>query len=142
MAYGLFKQAEVKTFKDFKDETVVLNTPAGYAGLFWGRLYDSDGYRIYCGSEILMRLAQENGETDMFAYWDVVSKLIDKQCETYLKPLMNGDESYAYQSGFGADECDGLIDFWLPTKVPELPNIPFEVGGKKFELRWEYSTGE
>lgn len=142
MAYGSFKPAEVKTFKDFKDETVVLNTPAGYAGLFLGRLYDSDGYRVRCGSNYLMDLAEENGEEDGFAYWDVVSALIDKQCETYLKPLMNGDESYAYQSGFGGDESDGLIDFWLPTQVPELPNIPFEVGGKKFELRWEYSADE
>jgi hypothetical protein len=89
-----------------------------------------------------MDLAKENEESDTFKYWDMIYKLIDELCTRHLKPLMNGDESYAYQSGFGGDESDGLIDFWLPVKVPELPIISFEIYGKKYELRWKYSSGE
>lgn len=137
--YGTYQPAEQKTFKDFKDETVTLNTPAGYAGLFWGKIYDSDGYRLYAASDYLMKLAKANGEENEFKYWDVINDLITELCNTYIKPLMGEDESYAYQSGFGGDECDGLIDFWLPVQVPELPMIPFEIEGKKYVLHWEFS---
>lgn len=126
--------------KTWGENTVKISNPEGYYGLFWGRVYDQNGKCIYPASDYFMKLAEEK-KIDTFHYWDTIYELIDAYCKKHITPLVedDDDDKYHYQSGFGGDECDGLIDFWLPKQVPDLPDMPFTIDGTSYVLKWVYA---
>lgn len=141
MPYGKFKPAKTTLIKNRWDgHEATVSTPDGYGGLFWGRVYDAGNTLIFPASDYFMRLAEDK-QLDTFEYWNILTELIDRHCVEYLNPLMGQNLNYNYQSGFGGDDCDGLIDFWLPVQVPDLPDMPFTIEGKPYVLKWQYSPG-
>lgn len=140
MPFGKFHPAKNEIITNMYGEKVPLNTPAGYGGLFWGRVFHGNGRRINLAQDYFMKLAKKNGEEDEFIYWELIDAEIGKHCEKYIDPFYKS--SHHYQYGFGGDESDGLIDFWLPEQIPEMPPLRFKIRGKKYILRWEYSSGD
>ena len=138
MPFGKFIPAKNEIITNMYGEKVPLNTPAGYGGLFWGRVYDEDGKRIELAADYFWDMAEANGEENEATYWEFIDGEIGKHCEKYIK----SDDMHHYQYGFGGDESDGLIDFWLPEPVQEMPPMAFEVCGKKYTIQWDYSSGD
>jgi len=142
MPFGKFHPAKSEIIKNMYGEKVPLDTPAGYGGLFWGRVFHGNGRRIKLASDYFIELAKKNGEENEFTYWEFIDEEIGKHCQKYIDPFNITDGHYHYQYGFGGDESDGLIDFWVPTEIPEMPPLRFKIKNKKYILRWEYSSGD
>lgn len=142
MAFGKFIPAESKIITNIYGEKVPLNKPAGYAGLFWGTVFDENGGKIDVASDYFRELASDLGEDDDFCYWEIIDHAIEQYCKKHLRPISDKSERHHYQYGFGGDNCDGLIDFWLPESVPEMPDLEFTIDNKKYTIRWEYSPGD
>lgn len=142
MPFGEFNPEEVSFHNVSSGQRVPHFMPSGYSGLFWGKMFYGNGRRINSADNYFVELARKNGENDEYIYWTLIDAAIEKHCEDYLGPILKDNEKYTYQYGFGGDECDGLIDFWLPKQVPKMPPLRFKILGKKYILRWEYSSGE
>lgn len=113
----------------------------GYGGLFWGAVYDSDELRILSASDYFVDLAESN-DLDMFTYCDAINELINHCCHKQFDSLLDKTTTHCYQSGFGGSNCDGLIDFWLPKPIPEMPDIQFIIDDKRYTLRWTFSSSD
>lgn len=135
---GKYQPAETTTVQT-KDGEKTIHTPEGYSGIIWGRLYDSHGTYIRMGDDYIDQLATKNG-ADNCDYWLEITDLIYAHCDTYLKPIRDKSEHkyYSYQCEFGGDGGSGMIDFWLPEQIPELPEMHFTIGGESFIMRWNY----
>lgn len=140
MPFGKFHPAKTENVTNFRGETIEVSTPAGYGGLFWGEVYDSDGNRIKMASDYFWDLGKEDYPEDDFKYWEVIDEFIHQHCLKYIHEYRGKD--HHYQSGFGGDESDGLIDFWTEKPIPEMPDMPFEIAGKKYVIKWDYSSGD
>lgn len=140
MPFGLFAPSRTDLITNKHGETVVLNTPEGYSGLFWGRVYDADGNRIKIAHDYFWHLGQVDYPDDDFKYWGIIDSRIAEHCDTYILPYCG--KRHHYQSGFGGDESDGLVDFWTEKPIPEMPDMPFEISGNQYVMKWEYSSGE
>jgi len=136
MPFGKFHAAKDEMITTMRGDKVPLKTPAGYGGLFWGRVYGPDGKKITIAQDYFMELGKDEDE---FKYWYEIDALIHQHCMKYIHPY-RGDNHH-YQSGFGGDESDGLIDFWTEKPIPEMPDMPFEIAGKAYVLKWDYSHG-
>ncbi len=140
MPFGKFYPAKTERVKTILGEVVTFNTPAGYGGLFWGSVYDSDGNAISNAQDYFLELGKAHNRYHDYEYWDVIVDFIDEHCLKYVNPYC-GDKHH-YQSGFGGDEADGVIDFWVEEQLPEMPKMPFEIAGKSYIMKWYYSTGD
>ena len=114
------------------------HTPAGYSGLFWGTVYGKYGERIANAQDYFRELAEENG-VDGFIYEDEISDALEEHCEIYIDPYCGID--YNYQSGFGGDDCDGLVDFWTEKPIPTMPPMYFKICKRIYVMKFEYSSG-
>ncbi len=139
MPFGKFRPARDEIITTMSGDKVPLHTPAGYGGLFWGRVYGPDGNRIRIADDYFWELGQVDHPEDDFKYWYDIDELINQHCTKYIGPYRGSD--HHYQSGFGGDESSGLIDFWTAERIPEMPDMPFEIAGKAYVLKWEYSSG-
>jgi hypothetical protein len=137
MSFGRFYPAENRIITNIYGEKVPLNKPSGYGGLFWGSVYDAKGKHIEMASDYFWD--REDLNTEDLNAWEEISNFIDDHCSKYIKPYC--DDRHHYQSGFGGDECDGLIDFWTKDPIPDMPDMPFEIAGEKYTIRWDYSGG-
>lgn len=140
MPFGKFIPARNEIITNMYGEQVHHSTPPGYGGLFWGRVHNKDGKRIRLAEDYFYDLAKKNGEETEFVYWEHIDSEIGKHCQKYIDPFYKS--SHHYQYGFGGDESDGLIDFWLPEPIPEMPPMTFEICGEKYTIEWEYSSGD
>jgi hypothetical protein len=139
MSFGKFHAAKDEMITTLRGDKVPLHTPAGYGGLFWGSVYGPDGKRIRNAQDYFWDLGKDDHPDDDFQYWYDIDQLINEHCIKYIGPYRG--ENHHYQSGFGGDESDGLIDFWTEKPIPEMPDMPFEIAGKKYVLKWDYSPG-
>jgi hypothetical protein len=140
MPFGKFIPAKTETIKNMRGELVSFSSPAGYGGLFWGRVYDSDGNRIRLASDYFWDLGKVDHPDNDFKYWEDIDELIGEYCMKYIDPYSSHDHHYQY--GFGGDESDGLIDFWVKDPIPEMPDMQFEIAGKMYVIKWDYSSGD
>ena len=140
MSFGKFQPAKTETIKNMHGETVTVNTPAGYSGLFWGAVYNSKGKNIRQADDYFLELGETHDPDDGFKYWDIISDAISEHCVKYIEPVCG--PHHHYQSGFGGDESNGLIDFWTEKPIPEMPDMEFEIAGKKYVIKWKYSSGD
>ena len=139
MAFGKYYPPEEKMITTIKGEQVLLKKPAGYGGLFWGSVYFKEsGEHIKMAEYYFTDVAESNGN-DSYEYWETIDDYIGKHCKKYIKYTPH--KSYHYQHGFGGDESDGLIDFWLPEPVKEMPDMEFEIDRVKYIMKWQYSSG-
>ena len=136
MPFGKFQPAKSEETTDSRGRPVVLNTVAGYGGIFWGTVYDSNGNIV--DEDDFTDLA-ENTDDDC-KYWDMIDEFIHQHCLKYIDPHCGGER--CYQSGFGGKFSSGLIDFWTKDPIPEMPDMPFEIEGKKYVMKWYYDEDE
>lgn len=132
--YGKYSKAKSLVITSSNGEKVSIKNPAGYSGIFFGSVYDSNDNKIKSAENYFI------DEDHDYTQWDIISEKIDEYCAKYIDPLLGTNPHYSYQCGFGGKFFDGLIDFWLPVKVPELPNLAFEIKDKKYTMKWEYSS--
>lgn len=140
MPYGKYNPAKSEKIINSRGETTIINTPEGYSGLFWGKVY-CDDVEIQNAEDYFLKITGSDEHLE-FDYWDQISDIIEQHCTKYIFPYVKDHYNYHYQSGFGGDECDGLIDFWLPVPIPKMPDIVFKIQGKIYQLRWTFSSGE
>ena len=130
--YGEFKPEE-RFINQFSNKEVV--TPAGYSGLFVGRVYDSRNILIPDADTYFWNLDQSVGKLG--------DDSIDKDLHSHLAkkwhPLESVSSKYGYQAGFGGDEGSGLIDFFLKKQMPCPPDMKFKVHNKNYVMKFRYS---
>lgn len=140
--YGKFHPASSEEITNIDGQTVTLNNPPGFGGLFRACVYDSNDTRILYAEDYFMDLAIEDG-LDTFAYWDIINESIELYCTEHFEPLVAENSAHTYQCGFGGDEGDGLIDFWLPTPILDnIPDIPVIINSETYILKWRYVESE
>lgn len=139
MPFGKYIPSE-EVFGECMGREVLVTTPAGYAGLFWGTVYEMDGTKINHAEAHFEQLALNDGK-DRYEYVNLIADVIDNHCHNYIAPYCGENGEYNYQSGFGGDESDGMIDFWCEKPIPRMPNSLFGFGGKTWFIKWEYSNG-
>ena len=140
MPFGKFCPAKTEMIKNIHGEMIEFHQRAGYGGLFWGSVYGPDGKKIKMANDYFWELGKVDHPEDDFKYWYDIDELISQHCTQYIGPYRGPD--HHYQSGFGGDESDGLIDFWTENPVPEMPDMPFTIAGKNYVLKWRYSSGD
>lgn len=138
MSYGKYNSEKDNKIIDMFGKEVSFKTPEGYSGLFWGTVYNSKGKIMDDASDYFWDLSEEH-ENDGFEYWETISNFIEEHCSKYIAPYCGQD--YHYQCGFGASDMNGLIDFCTKKPIPEMPDMPFEIEGKKYVIKWKYSSG-
>jgi hypothetical protein len=103
----------------------------GYGGLFWGSVRNEDGSDIEYASDFFFNV-DDNGHDA----WDIIN---DKLYFHLRKHIGQVDLiNYHWQSGFGGDEMDGLLDFWLPTQIECPPDMQFKILGKNYIMSFKY----
>lgn len=121
---------------------VPLNTLAGYSGLFRGQVHSSlTGKLVSLAEDYFWMLGKIDYPDDEFKYWYYISDLINEHCIKYIRPYCGNGENYYYQSGFGGDESNGLIDFWTQSPVPEMPDMHFKIAETLYMIKWKYIPG-
>lgn len=118
-----------------------IKKPSGYSGLFWGTVYDTEDKVVENASTYFSNLADEEEDLDTFEYWETIYDKINLHCAEYIDPYIDEDERYHVQIGFGGSYCDGLIEFWSPVLIPEMPNLKFKIKDKQYTIKWEFSSG-
>ena len=108
-------------------------------GLFWGQIFNEDGEPIECAADYFYELGKKN-DCD-FDYWNIISYKISDFTDEHFGQCCGKDSHY--QSGFGGDECDGLIDFYVEKPIAiQLPDLEFEIQGKTYTISWTYNGEE
>lgn len=139
MPFGKFRPESTETIKNMYGEMVTFTNHAGYGGLFWGSVYDSDGNQIRMADDYFWDFGKVDHPEDDFKYWYDIDNFIGEHCDKYIRPYSSNIHHYQY--GFGGDESNGLIDFFVENPIPEMPDMPFEIAGKNYVMKWIYSSG-
>lgn len=139
MAFGEYHAAEESMITNIHGEQVLLKTPAGYGGLFWGNVYFKDTGECISMAEYYFTDLGERNDDCIYDYWMTIDEYIGKHCKKYLPKKTS--EHHHYQYGFGGNNCDGLIDFWLAEPVKKMPDMEFVIEGVTYVLKWRYSSG-
>lgn len=118
-------------------------TPAGYCGVFRAHITDINGNKLheYSVSDYFLALKNPDGNEytgkDMnFETWEIVDEQISRVLCKHMPKRTHS--SYHWQSGFGGDEGDGLVDFFCEQKVTLPPLSIFHLYGKLYKMTWYY----
>lgn len=76
-------------------------------------------------------------ETDS---WEIIANAMDEVLSPIL-PARGVNKSH-WQSGFGGDEGNGLIDYWLPEKITALPDVIFTIEGVEYKMVFQVDDQE
>jgi hypothetical protein len=103
----------------------------GYGGLFWGSVSNEDGSNIEYASDFFFKV-EENGKEA----WDIINDKLHLHLHKHIGKVDR--LKYHWQCGFGGDEMDGLLDFWLPTQIECPPDMKFKILGEKYVMSFNY----
>ena len=95
-----------------------------YTGLIHGSVYDTKGD--------LMKEAEWHfwdTDPDLFT---VIGNIISEHVRKYM-------DRGCFQAGFGGDDLDGCIDYSWNKPAPDIPEMPFEINGQKYSMRFSAS---
>jgi len=98
----------------------------------WGSVRNEDGSIFKYASDYFFKIKDDSNEA-----WDIISDKLDRHVRMHIGEV-DRDKNRWWQSGFGGDEMDGLIDFCLPTPIECLPDMEFEILGKKYVMSFTY----
>ena len=68
--------------------------------------------------------------------WDIINDKLHCQLQTQIGKV--DFNKYHWQCGFGGDEMDGLLDFWLPTQIACPADMHFTILGKNYVMSFIY----
>ena len=140
--YGKFLPSSVTPSFQRYDGTMTnpLSKPDGYVGLFLGTIFDEDGSKFRCLREYAGQLVQSDSFNlyvlDIEGAWDKINDKLQDHMTKHIGPVAM---PYGWQCGFGGDEMDGLLDYWLPTKLACPPEMKFTISGMKYIMKFSYS---
>jgi len=106
-----------------------------YIGLMWGSVSNEDGHTLNDAAHFFFEVVDDGKEA-----WDIISDKLDLHLQTHIGDVDR--KKYSWQSGFGGDEMDGLLEFCLPTQIECPPDMKFEILGKKYVMSFRYSGGD
>jgi len=145
--YGKFKKAHYYPETTLRNGQVMKAriSPKGYSGMFWGSVRNEDGSlvkgtRMYNGEPFETDSAEQfffDIEDNGREAWDIINDKLHRHLQKHIGEVDR--DKYHWQCGFGGDEMDGLLDFWLPTQIECPPDMKFEILGKKYVMSFHYS---
>jgi hypothetical protein len=109
----------------------------GYEGEFYGIIHDKK-----TGKKIVVD--DEFDEEDDYPY---IQKKLKSHCAKYCednftkeenKELDDPDSEYEFICGFGGDEQDGIINFFVDKKIPLPPNMEIEFDDKTYIMSFKF----
>jgi hypothetical protein len=132
--YGKFKKAHYYPEKVLRNGQVMKAriSPKGYYGMFWGTVSNEDGFTVEYASDYFLRIEDKGKEA-----WDIINDKLHRHLQTHIGEV--DFHKYHWQCGFGGDEMDGLLDFWLPTRIKCPPDMEFKILDKKYVMSFDYS---
>ena len=130
--YGEFKP-ENRFINQFNNKEVV--TPSGYYGLFVGRVYDSSNNLIHDADTYFWNLDKSS---ENIIDLDSIGKDLRLHLDKKWHHIETVSSKYYYQAGFGGDEGDGSIDFFLEKKIVCPPDMKFKVYNKNYTMKFIY----
>ena len=130
--YGEFK-SENRFINQFNNKEVV--TPSGYYGLFVGRVYDSSNNLIHDADTYFWNLDKSS---EKIIDLDSIGKDLRLHLDKKWHHIETVSSKYYYQAGFGGDEGDGSIDFFLEKKIVCPPDMKFKVYNKNYTMKFIY----
>ena len=140
--YGKYQPVEKYSGKRSDGTEYSGETLAGYSGSFHGSVTDMNGNTMpeymACDYFLTLRNPKNNTLRDdalNFEAWEIIDSYISNSVCKYMP---KHDYNYYWQSGFGGDEIDGLVDFFCKEKVELLPPVIFRLYGKSYKLTWHY----
>jgi len=150
--YGQLKKARYhvkKTLLNGKSINAHIS-PKGYYGVFWGSVSNEDGsvptrMKKFGDGEIETENAQEYfydmkvDDRGNDAY-DIINDNLHRHLQTHIGEV--DPIKYHWQCGFGGDEMDGMLDFWLPTKIKCPPDMKFAILGKNYVMSFSYAEDD
>lgn len=70
--------------------------------------------------------------------------IINDAMKKVLIPILpeRGVDKSNWQCGFGGDEGNGLVDYWLPKKIAYLPNVVFKIKGIEYKMIFQIDDQE
>ena len=98
-------------------------------GLIRANVYTIKGERIRDMAEYVM-FGVQNGDH----ICSDISEMLRDHAAKYLPKDEPGKN--VWQTGFGGDEGDGLIDYSLEFHPPEIPDMEFQVDGKTYVMKF------
>lgn len=120
----------------------------GYIGLFWGSVRNEDGSVLKSTKKYGEEIVESDSATDYFfdiedngnEAWDIINEKLQRHMRTHIGKV--DFHEYHWQCGFGGDEMDGLLDFWLPTQIGCPPDMQFEILGRKYVMSFNYGGND
>lgn len=116
-----------------------MSVPERYSGLLWATIYEPNGKEIILAQTYFEQLAKTHGKNNN-EYTDLVRKVIRNYCKNYIKLFCTDINYHACQSGFGNENCNGLIDF-TTVKPIRAPDTLFGINDELYTIKWTYSSG-
>jgi hypothetical protein len=117
----------------------------GYIGLFWGSVCNEDGTNLKSTKKYGEEIVESDSAADYFfdiedggnEAWDIINDKLHRHLRKHIGEVDH--IKYHWQCGFGGDEMDGLLDFWLPTQIECPPDMEFKILGRKYVMYFSYS---
>lgn len=103
--------------------------PYNWCGLMRAKVYTDKGELIRRMSEYVM-FGVPNGDH----ICSDIADLLHDHAKKYLPKDESGKN--VWQTGFGGDEGDGLIDYALDVEPPDIPDMEFVVDGKTYIMKF------
>jgi len=98
-----------------------------HIGLIWTTIHREDGSLFRNAADYFFDLEHPSDD-----YISMVTELMQCHVERYFPKYDTA--SNVWQVEFGGDGQDGLIDYALQSPPPSIPDMVFEVEGKKYTM--------
>jgi hypothetical protein len=102
--------------------------PFNVCGLIRANLYNQDGSLLKNAEDYFFEMDEEG------SYWGIISDKMNNHVSKYFPERESGKN--VWQTGFGGDESDGLIDFALQTYPPAVPDMEFDIDGIVYIMKF------
>jgi hypothetical protein len=104
----------------------------GYLGMFWGSVRNEDRTALEDAADYFFDIV-DNGRDA----WDIINDKLHRHLRKHIGEV--DPIKYHWQCGFGGDEMDGLLDFWLPTQITCPPDMKFAILDRKYVMSFSYA---
>jgi hypothetical protein len=102
--------------------------PYNVSGLIRAKVYNEDGSH-FANADGYFFTMDETG-----VFWEMISNDLENHVAKYF-PVREHDKN-TWQTGFGGDEGNGLIDFALQTNPPMIPDLEFTINGTHYTMKF------
>ena len=99
----------------------------GYSGIFWGSVRNEDGSQLQYAQDVFFEID---------GAWEIINDKLQRHLQKHIGVVDR--KNYHWQCGFGGDEMDGMLDFWLPTPLDCPPDMKFTILNKKYVMSFSY----